>query len=819
MTIRSKLNLNMVLMTIGILVIAGFSLSGMKFVQNKLNVLTEKSTPYQLKTIALQRSLQEHISNLLKATAATTEAEIKQMRTESGNSLEEVRKMSAELSALKGGSEKNTAKLQEMEKISADIIATVAERINAENAGRAAHEHIDERLKHLDDGLDKMAAIMKSSQKKLVGEISSANDSLKRGNIKNSLTQAVINSLADMKVAVYEIAAANQKPQVDAGVTRFNAAAQAINKSLFMRTDKNTPVGKEISATVSDLTKSVAGAGGLAESKGASLGKGDDTAHGKVSQDMNTLIQKIVRLTGTVSEFAAKNIETSREEGKKFDNSLESSVILTDHLAGNTDLVSYGGSINDEINRMFRAHTTQELDNSKNRAQTLINNANTLLTKRLKNVQGAGGLTALLRDIQSALTSADGVYSKLSRIIAVDKQLVELNSKLKTIVMEQRKEGEAGISSARSEQENAVKAVNRVFRSSITGVFIIGLTVLFIGVFFSVLLGRSITAPIRELSQLAERFGNGDFSCNMDTARKDEFGQLAGHFNMASTRLRDIVSDLATAIHQLKTSSDKLNETSEHLYHGAQEQASQAAQSATALEEVSMTVVDVAQNAGQAASVTRDSSSIAAQGKITVMEVVAEMNQIAKAVGDTAEVVQKLGESSQQIGSIVDVIKDIADQTNLLALNAAIEAARAGESGMGFAVVANEVRNLARRTTEATLEIEEMIGRIQLDTANSIRNMNNGRELVVSGVDRARHAQSALESIVAASNSGAAMVESIATASEEQSAVIQEVSSGVDHMAELTKAAEDDSRHISSEAAELSRIARDLERKASWFKF
>jgi methyl-accepting chemotaxis protein len=818
MTIRFKLNANMALTAIGILVIAGFSLSGMKFVQNKLHVLTEKSTPYQLKTIALQRSLQEHISNLLKASAATTDAEINQLRDEAGKSLEEVRKMSSDVSALKGGGESD-AKLEELGKVSNDILSTVAERIKAETAGKAAHDQIDERLKRLSSGLDKMAGTMKGSQKKLVGELSSTNDSVKRSSVKNSLTQSVVSSLGEIKVAILEIAAADQKSQIDAAVSRFNAAAQATTKSLFMRTEKNTPLGKDITATIKELTTSVTGSGGIADSRAASLGKADDGSKGKTSQEVSTATQKIIKLSSAVSEYASKVNEASKEEGKKFDRSLETSVMLSEYLAGNTDLVGYGGGINDAVNDMVHARTVADLDAAKNKAGTLLSKATTLLSTRMKNIEGSGALTGLLREVHSTLFSANGVYDKLNRIISVNKQLLELNGKLKTIVMEQRKQGEAGITSAREVQESAVKAVNTMFRSSIIGVSIIGLVVLIIGVAFSIVMGKSITKPITELTQLAERFGNGDFNCNMDTTRKDEFGQLASHFNTASGRIRDIVGDLATAIGQLKASSDKLSDTSGRLRQGAQEQANQAVQSATALEEVSRTVIDVAQNAGQAATVTRDSSSIAEQGKGTVMEVVAEMNQIARSVGETAIVVQKLGDSSQQIGSIIDVIKDIADQTNLLALNAAIEAARAGESGMGFAVVANEVRNLASRTTEATQEIEGMIKTIQAETENSIRTMNTGRQLVDNGVEKARQAQTALESIVTASDSGAAMVETIATASEEQSCVIQEVSSGVERMAELTKAAESDSSHVSAEAAELSRIAEDLNRKAAWFKF
>lgn len=818
MTIKFKLNANMVLIAVGILVIAGFSLSGMKFVQDKLHVLTEKSTPYQLKTIALQRSLQEHISNLLKATAANTEAEIRQLREESAKSLEEVRKMSAEMSALKGGSESGV-KMQELESISGDIIKTVTERIMAETAGAAAHVQIDEKLTRLQSGLDQMAVTMKTSQKKLVGELSSSNDNVKRGSIKNNLTQGVISTLNDIRISILEIAAADQKSHIDSSVAKLNSSAQSVSKSLFMRTEKNTPLGKDISATIADVTKMVTGAGGIAESRAAALIKSDETTRSKNTQEINSAVSKIMRLSGAVGEYAVKTSEGSKEEGGKFDRALENSVLLSDFLAGNTELVSYGGNINDAINSMFHIRTQAELDSAKNRAVTLLGRANTLLTTRLKNVEGAGRLATLLREVQTTLVSANGVYDKLSRIIAVNRQLVELNGRLKNLVMEQRKEGEAGITSAKVEQENAVKSVNRVFKSSIVGVSIIGFVVLIISVTFSIVMGRSITRPVKELNLLAERFGDGDFRCDMDTARKDEFGQLAEHFNKASARILDIVGDLSAAINQLKTSSDKLNQTSERLSSGAHEQSSQATQSATALEEVSRTVVEVAHNAGQAASVTRDTSSVAEQGKKTVMTVVNEMNQIARSVGETAGVVQKLGESSNQIGSIVDVINEIADQTNLLALNAAIEAARAGDSGLGFAVVASEVRNLARRTTEATHEIEVMIKAIQLDTENSIRTMNNGRQLVDKGVEQARHAQTALESIVAASDSGAIMVETIATASEEQSSVIQLVSSGVERMAQLTRVAETDSKDISAEAGELSRIAEDLSRKAAWFKF
>jgi len=710
-------------------------------------------------------------------------------------------------------------KLGDLEKITTDIVATVADRIKAEADGKAADKVMQERLHQIDVNLDKMAGTMKSSQKKTVGELSSTNDSVKRSSIKNALIQGVLSSLSDLRQATLEIAAADHKGGIDAGLTRFTTAAQGATKNLFMRTEKNSPVGKEITAVVSDVSKSVTGNAGIAETKAAVIAKGDEASRTKLAQEVNAAMQKLTRLSSAINEYAAKQNESAKEEGKKFDRSLENSVMLSEHLAGNSDLTGACSEIRNVINQMFSARTPAELTSLKAKATALFNKAQNQLKAGMKSIEGTGAVAGSLNAVHQVLLNEGGVADKLQKILQVNQQLQGLNGKLKTIVIEQRKEGEAGISSARAEQENAVTSVNKMFRYSIIGVLIIGVAVLLVGVTFSSIMGRSITRPIGELTQLAERFGSGDFSCNMDTTSKDEFGELAGHFNSASTRLNDIVADLITAITQLRASSDKLNLTSSRLSEGAQQQASQAALSATALEEVARSITDVAQNASQAAQATQESSAVAIKGKITVIEAVESMNQIASSVGETAGKVQKLGESSQQIGSIIDVINDIADQTNLLALNAAIEAARAGELGMGFAVVANEVRILAKRTTDATQEIAAMVKEIQEDTNSSILTMNKGKQLVDDGVALAERARTALESIVTASDSGASMVIQIAAASEQQSSVVQEVSSGVEQMAELTKIADEDSKHITVESSELARIAEELSRKADWFKF
>jgi methyl-accepting chemotaxis protein len=389
---------------------------------------------------------------------------------------------------------------------------------------------------------------------------------------------------------------------------------------------------------------------------------------------------------------------------------------------------------------------------------------------------------------------------------------------LKNVVAAQREEGKKGMTSAQLEQSKAVKSVNTVFRTNIATVSIIGLVVLVLGILFSSILVKSITTPIRSLSEMAEKFGNGDFSSRLDDKRKDEFGQLAVHFNHATERLSQITGGLRNAIGNLATNSRDLSKTAEELNAGAQRQASQVAQAATAMTEMNQTIHEVAANANSAATATSNSLSIASGGKETVAKTVRGMEEIAAAVRQTAQSIECLGTSSEKIGDIVNTINEIADQTNLLALNAAIEAARAGDAGRGFAVVADEVRRLAERTTEATSEIGGMVREIQDQTRQSVHSMESGTERVEEGVAHAGEASRALESIVEASSQGADMVTRIATAAEEQSATAGEVSASMEQIEEITRSTEASTAEINRAAQELARLADELNGMAAWFK-
>jgi methyl-accepting chemotaxis protein len=250
---------------------------------------------------------------------------------------------------------------------------------------------------------------------------------------------------------------------------------------------------------------------------------------------------------------------------------------------------------------------------------------------------------------------------------------------------------------------------------------------------------------------------------------------------------------------------------------GAQEQTSQAGEVASAVEEMTKTILENSRNAGVAAETAKQARVNAEQGMSVVAETVAGMQRIAEVVQQSAGTVRELGKSSDQIGEIIGVIDDIADQTNLLALNAAIEAARAGEQGRGFAVVADEVRKLAERTTHATKEIAGMIKKIQTDTAGAVMSMEEGTGEVEKGKLLADRAGASLQEIVGVSQKVTDMVTQIAAASEEQSSASEQISKNVEGISKVTGETAQGTEQIARAAEDLNRLTDRLQQLVGRF--
>jgi len=347
-------------------------------------------------------------------------------------------------------------------------------------------------------------------------------------------------------------------------------------------------------------------------------------------------------------------------------------------------------------------------------------------------------------------------------------------------------------------------------------ILIIGAAVL--GVVIGLYISRMITVPLGKVISVADSLAQGDLTVSIHSTNTDETGQLLNSIETMATNMRQMIATTVEISSGIASASNQLHSTAEQIATGAEEVAAQTNTVATASEEMAATSTDIARNCSMAADASRLTAGAATEGTAVVNQTITGMNTIAERVKDSAATVSALGASSEQIGQIVGTIEDIADQTNLLALNAAIEAARAGEQGRGFAVVADEVRALAERTTKATREIGEMIKAIQNDTKAAVRAMEEGVHEVEKGTESSQRSGQALEEILGRINEVTMQINQIATAAEEQTATTSEVTTNIQQVTEIIHQSARGAEETASAASQLSSQAQQLQDLVSKFR-
>ena len=367
--------------------------------------------------------------------------------------------------------------------------------------------------------------------------------------------------------------------------------------------------------------------------------------------------------------------------------------------------------------------------------------------------------------------------------------------------------------------EQRTASMNAAKSLSLTILLVGGLIATVLAISVAFMLSRSIAGRLQQVVEVARNVAQGRLDSNIERAGSDEIGTLLDAFATMQERLREMIGQIRAGAVQLVSAAQNISSASTQLSVSTQEQSQAASSMAATVEELTVSINHVADNANEAHGLSSDSGRQSAEGGAVIQETLVSMQRIADTVQGAAVQIAELGQHSDQISSIVNVIKEIADQTNLLALNAAIEAARAGEQGRGFAVVADEVRLLAQRTANSTQEITEMIKKIQQGTRSAVSNMEIGVQQVSSGVEQASQAGEAIVTIRQASASVVSVVDQISLALREQTVASQDVARNVERIAQMSMENSEAVADTSRTAQGLQQLAVSLEKHVASFRF
>ena len=347
---------------------------------------------------------------------------------------------------------------------------------------------------------------------------------------------------------------------------------------------------------------------------------------------------------------------------------------------------------------------------------------------------------------------------------------------------------------------------------------IMGAAAVVLGLCAALLITRLIVVPLRQTVTFAQRIAAGDLSQNIPQDRRDEVGQLLAAMQDMTLSLRTLIGRIGGGVGQIAAAAEQLSAVTAQTSAGVQAQKLETEQTAPAMHQMAATVQEVAQNAEQASLAARDADLEAQQGNRVVQQAVDQIDSLASEVEQSAKAIADLNQESARIGSVLEVIRNVAEQTNLLALNAAIEAARAGEQGRGFAVVADEVRALAKRAQDSTEEIESLIAGLQRMAKGAVQQMDSSRDLTRRTVELAGEAGDALGRITQAVSTIEQMNQQIAAAAEEQSAVAEAINESVTRVRDIGEQSATATEQTAASSAELARLGVELQELVRQFR-
>ncbi|MDK9558690.1 methyl-accepting chemotaxis protein [Marinobacter sp. M216] len=356
--------------------------------------------------------------------------------------------------------------------------------------------------------------------------------------------------------------------------------------------------------------------------------------------------------------------------------------------------------------------------------------------------------------------------------------------------------------------------------STLGFILMVTVIVVVVSLLVGLLVGRTVTRPLKGVSDMMQEIadGEGDLRHRLPEDGTDELAELGRRFNAFVIKIQDTIREVGATTDQVASAAEELSRVANETRASVQEQGSETDQIASAINEMAATIQQISGNANEVESAASDADRMARDGGETITNAQAAVNKLSEEIQDSARTIDALAEKSDDIQQVLDVIHAVTEQTNLLALNAAIEAARAGEHGRGFSVVADEVRQLAKRSAESADQIREMIDGFVSESRSAVERMNRSRDRSSETVERINHATGALGTIEKSVGQIHDQVTQIATAAEQQSQVAEEINQNVVRIVDAAQRSDTGVTQTNEASQELARLGETLRGLVSQFK-
>ncbi|NTV15331.1 MAG: methyl-accepting chemotaxis protein [Desulfobulbaceae bacterium] len=817
MTIKTKLTLNLAIVLVIIMAVSATSIIGMSFVRNKLSYLTERSTPFQMRTVELQLALEAASATLTKVGAATSMQEYQIARSATDKALADVVKAEEALAAL-SPKERKASIAAEMKDHAAELFEIMSVKIHAEEEAAISNQTISQKIQASAKSLKDLDTSIKALLLNRQGSYTTSMESARSITATLRNIEALKSTVKDLQYAVSELFRVQDTKGQIIAKGKVNSYLQKALQNPYL--SQNVKFAEDIKALKIKLDDYLAARQKIspAEPKPASL----EESSKAIGEQIAVIILSVDQ------EVSAAGDKYSTENAQQ-EAVYKQSILASNVLMSNSELVSLGLTVGELCTRLFTNIKMTDFDDISLRlkeAFSRVDQERRLLDKQLRQLNADNELKKLtsveaaLASVNGMLFPADGVLAKVKNRIAMQEKAAAATEAAREIVAKQSELGRSTVGNAKGEQEKAITEVNSVVKANTRLIIVISILAIAVGIIFGIWVYRSIANPLGKLIELSNRIAQGDLRGPASAAKagNDEVGQVQAAMAKMTGNLKEIAGKITSATGSLASNSEELSATATSLESGTNAQATQVEQAAAAMTEISQSILDVAKNAAGTADTAQSMKDTAFKSKHKVDAALVDLQQFADQVVATAEKINGLGTRSNEISGIIDLIRQIADQTNLLALNAAIEAARAGSRGRGFAVVAGEVRKLAVKSAEATNDITETIAAMGSEISASVELMRQERESAGKILEEVRSTLAAIDEIVAAVEQVSDMTNRIAEATQQQSESAEEVSSGMETIANIAKELQSSVHEIKATSQGLASHASELNSMAAWFK-